>query len=146
MHDVGILVFDYLIPENYYDFLHTKDINNSNQSLESLELATFGIDHQELGAMFLKKWWEMPPTVIGAVTSHHKDYTDEGKSITLAEILSAANKLANENEISHPITTHYKDISSEDFIKRAGLSQEELENFIDQAKLGILAFDCLFES
>jgi hypothetical protein len=114
--------------------------------LESLELATFGIDHQELGAMFLKKWWEMPSIIIGAVTSHHKDYIDEGKNITLAEILSAANKLANENEISHPITTCYEDTSSEDFIKRAGLSQEELENFIDQAKLGILAFDCLFES
>lgn len=65
MHDVGILVFDYLIPENYYDFLHTKDIDNSDQSLESLELAIYGIDHQELGAMFLKKWWVMPPLVIG---------------------------------------------------------------------------------
>jgi HD-like signal output (HDOD) protein len=146
MHDVGILVFDYLIPEDYYDFLHAKDINNSDQSLESLELATFGIDHQELGAMFLKKWWEMPPIVIEAVTSHHKDYVDEGKNITLTEILSAANKLANENEISHPIATRYKDTSSEDFIKKAGLSEEELESFIDQAKLGILAFDCLFES
>jgi HD-like signal output (HDOD) protein len=146
MHDVGILVFDYLIPENYYDFLHTKNFNNSDQSLESLELATFGIDHQELGAMFLKKWWEMPPIVIEAVINHHKDYVDEGKNITLAEILSTANKLANENEISQPIVTLYKDTSSEDFIKRARLSEEELENFTDQAKLGILAFDCLFES
>jgi HD-like signal output (HDOD) protein len=146
MHDVGILVFDYLIPENYYDFLHTKDINNSDQSLESLELATFGIDHQELGAMFLKKWWEMPPIVVEAVTTHHKDYVDRGNDITLAEILSAANKLANENEISHPVVTRYKDVSSEGFIKRAGLSEEELESYIDQAKLGILAFDCLFES
>ncbi len=146
MHDVGILVFDYLVSEKYYDFLNNKDIENSDQSLESLELKTFGIDHQELGAMFLKKWWEMPSLVVEAVTSHHKDYIDEGKEIILAEILSAANKLANENEITHPISTRYENVSSEDFIKRAGISQEELENFIDQAKLGILAFDCLFES
>ncbi len=146
MHDVGFLVFDYLVSEEYCDFLNNKDVKNSNQSLESLELKNFGIDHQELGAWFLKKWWEMPALVVEAVTSHHKDYVDEGNEITLPEILSAANKLANENEISHPISTRYETISSEDFIKRAGISQEDLESFIDQAKLGILAFDCLFES
>ncbi len=146
MHDVGILVFDYLVSEEYCDFLNNKDVKNSNQSLESLELKNFGIDHQELGALFLKKWWQMPTLIVEAVTSHHKDYVDEGNEITLPEILSAANKLANENEISHPISTRYETISSEDFIKRAGISQEDLESFIDQAKLGILAFDCLFES
>ncbi|MBC8282987.1 MAG: HDOD domain-containing protein [Nitrospinae bacterium] len=146
MHDVGILVFDYLAPEKYHEFLSTKDLSASDQPLEELELESFGIDHQELGAMFLKKWWEMPPLVVESVKFHHKDYVDEGNAITLSEILSAANKLANENEISHPIVTRYKETSSEDFIKKSGISQEELDMFIDQAKLGLLAFDCLFES
>jgi HD-like signal output (HDOD) protein len=146
MHDVGILVFDYLAPEEFDEFLHAKDISNSSQSVEALEKVTFGIDHQELGAMFLEKWWELPPLIIGAVTSHHKDYVEEDKNITLPEILSAANRLANEHGISHPVSTQYQEALSEDFIKKANISDDELAFFIDQTKIGLLAFDCLFES
>jgi len=146
MHDVGILVFDYLIPKEFDEFLHAKDISNSSQSVEALEQETFGIDHQELGAMFLEKWWKLPPLTIEAVTRHHKDYVDEGKNVTLPEILSAANRLANEYGISHPISTQYQEVLSEDFIKKANISDDELAFFIDQVKIGLLAFDCLFES
>ncbi|MBT5470468.1 MAG: HDOD domain-containing protein [Nitrospina sp.] len=145
MHDVGILVFDYLVPDEYFAFLHKKDISGSGQPLEALEMETFGINHQELGALFLKKWWELPPIVTDSVTTHHEDYTDGNKKITLVEVLSAANKLANENEISHPVVTKYKEITSEEFMKKSGLSQEQLDMFIDQTKIGLLAFDCLFE-
>jgi hypothetical protein len=83
--------------------------------------------------------------VTDSVTTHHEDYTDGNKKITLVEVLSAANKLANENEISHPVVTKYKEITSEEFMKKSGLSQEQLDMFIDQTKIGLLAFDCLFE-
>ncbi len=143
MHDVGILVFDTLVPEEYNEFLHAKDISNSDQPVETLERATFGIEHQELGSMFLEKWWKLPPIILGAVASHHKEY--EGKEVTLNEILGAANNLANEHGISRPITSQYQEASSEDFIKKTGITDDELAFFIDQAKIGLLAFDCLFE-
>lgn len=146
MHDVGILVFDYLIPDEYNKFLHDKDLSGSSKPVEALELESFGIDHQELGARFLEKWWKLPSTVTGAVTNHHLDYEGEDKDITLTEILSAANKLANEHGISHPISTQYQEALSEDFIKKAGITEDELAFFIDQTKIGLLAFDCLTES
>ncbi|MEK9628963.1 MAG: HDOD domain-containing protein [Nitrospinota bacterium] len=146
MHDVGILVFDYLIPEEYNEFLHEKDLSNSAEPLEVLELKKFGIDHQELGGMFLEKWWKLLPFITTAVTIHHKNYEGQDKEISLTEILSAANKIANEHGIAHPIATQYQETLSEDFIKKTGITQEELEFFIDQTQIGLLAFDCLTES
>ncbi len=146
MHDVGILVFDYLVPEEYNEFIHGKDIKSSSKSLESLEQEFFGVDHQELGALFLAKWWKLPSTITEAVSIHHRDYEIEVKDITLREILSAANKLANEHGISHPIATQYQESISKDFLKKSGITDDELAFFIDQAQIGLLAFDCLTQS
>mgnify|MGYP006426553801 FL=1 len=90
MHDVGILVFNYLIPKEYNNFLIAKDISNSDQPVETLEKATFGVDHQELGAMFLEKHWELPKILVGGATDHHKDYISSG-SINLSHIVSVSN-------------------------------------------------------
>ncbi len=142
MHDVGILVFNYLIPKEYNNFLIAKDISNSDQPVETLEKATFGVDHQELGAMFLEKHWELPKILVGGVTDHHKDYISSG-SINLSHIVSASNKLANENNISHPIISQHKEELSEDFITKANLSSNEIEGFIEKTKIGLLAFDSM---
>ncbi|MFT7614155.1 MAG: HD-like signal output (HDOD) protein [Parvicellaceae bacterium] len=142
MHDVGILVFNYLIPKEYNNFLIAKDISNSDQPVETLEKATFGVDHQELGAMFLEKHWELPKILVGGTTDHHKDYISSG-SINLSHIVSASNKLANENNISHPIMSQHKEELSEDFITKANLSSNEIEGFIEKTKIGLLAFDSM---
>ena len=51
MHDVGILVFDHLISEEYTEFL--KKIKSSDLTLAENETQTFGITHAELGARFI---------------------------------------------------------------------------------------------
>ncbi|KMP10491.1 hypothetical protein UZ36_07415 [Candidatus Nitromaritima sp. SCGC AAA799-C22] len=146
MHDTGILVFDYLIPDEFYDFLLTKDIGSSDQPLNSLEKFVFGIDHPELGAAFLQKWWHVPPLVAEAVKAHHEDLAETGGEIGLIHVVNAANKLADAYGISHPIATRYKDDPAEAFLEGAGISKTELDEFIEQTKIGLLAFDNLFDS
>ncbi|MFT4578283.1 MAG: HD-like signal output (HDOD) protein [Nitrospinales bacterium] len=147
MHDIGILVFDYLIPEEFNKFLIAKDISNSDQPMETLEKLSFGIDHQELGTAFLQQWWPRVPTmVVEAVALHHRDHIKEGKNITLTHVVSAANKLANEHGICQPLMTQYQEELSEDFIHKTGIENSELALFIDQTKIGLLAFEDIFDS
>ncbi|MFT7614156.1 MAG: HD-like signal output (HDOD) protein [Parvicellaceae bacterium] len=146
VHDVGILVLDYLIPEEYNKFLSVKDISSSEQPIEMLEREFFGIDHQELGGMFLQKWWQLPSLVIETVTDHHRNLINDSNGITLAHIVNAANKLANEHEISHPLMTQYKEEVSEEFLLKTGIENSELALFVEKTKIGLLAFEDLFDS
>ena len=146
MHDLGILVFDSLIPKEYNKIFVSQEMSRSDKSVQVLEKETFGIDHQELGAKFLEKWWDLPSKITEAVKVHHDDYQGDGKNVTLAEALSGANKLANENGISHPVMSRYQEALSEDFIKKNGISDDEKAFWIDQTRIGLLAFDCLIES
>lgn len=146
MHDIGILVFDYVTPGEYEKFLIAKDIGSSDLSVETLERAVFGIDHQELGMMFLQKWWKLPPKVSEAIADHHNEDIDDEEKVSLGQIVSAANKLANEHKISHPIMTKHEEKLDESFIIKAGIEQGELEEFIDQTKIGLMVFDDIFDN
>jgi HD-like signal output (HDOD) protein len=69
MHDCGITVFSYLIPEEYTSFLNHAGVEPI--PLEKQETDRFGIDHQELGARFIEKWWQLDQEIIEAVRHHH---------------------------------------------------------------------------
>ncbi len=76
MHDIGVLVFEYLIPGDYTKFV--QEANNSKPLIE-LEIEAFGIGHPELGASFIRKWWSVPDVVAEAVENHHQDkFASEG--------------------------------------------------------------------
>ena len=53
MRDVGILVFDNIIPEKYYKFITLKDLSYTDQPLEELKKDHFKVDHSEAGAIFM---------------------------------------------------------------------------------------------
>jgi len=68
MHDIGIIIFIYIMPGAYFDFLENYD---GRIPLESAEKENFGIDHPELGAYFLEKKWKIPGEIVEAVRGHH---------------------------------------------------------------------------
>ena len=72
MHDVGILVFDNIIPKEYFNFLTLKDLSASDKPLQLLEEEEFGITHPEVGAEFMKKWWSLPPKVASAAMARDR--------------------------------------------------------------------------
>ena len=73
MHDVGIMVLDNIIPRDYFNFLTLKDLSSSDKPLELLEEEEFKIAHPEVGAEFMKKWWDLSPQpqVASAALAHH---------------------------------------------------------------------------
>jgi len=68
LHDIGIIVFFYIMPGAYFDFLEKY---NGELPLEKAEYEAFGIDHAELGAYFLGERWHLPQEIVEAVRGHH---------------------------------------------------------------------------
>ncbi len=99
MHDVGITVFSYLIPDEYTNFLKTVDGNQD--PLEKQEQNRFGIDHQELGALFIEKWWKLDPVIVGAVQHHHSLNQENNRAKTQEEQCQLLVYLANRISIDH---------------------------------------------
>jgi putative nucleotidyltransferase with HDIG domain len=146
MHDVGILVLDNIIPDEYHKFLTLKDLSSSDVSLELIEQDEFEISHPEVGAEFMKKWWSLPPKVASAALSHHEKGPVKGEPLTLDQIVSTANRIANMNEFRHPVATAFKDLPEEGYLDALEISQEELDIVIDTTVMGLMAAETLLRS
>ncbi len=99
MHDLGILVFDFLITEEYSKF--AKDLDKDSSLLEIQEIETFGIGHAELGARFIHHQWPVSPVVVRAVKEHHLPLKNDGSRLTIQKVVNIANQIANVNGIDH---------------------------------------------
>jgi len=146
MHDVGILVFDNIIPKEYFNFLTLKDLSASDKPLQLLEKEEFGITHPEVGAEFMKKWWSLPPKVVSAALTHHGKRPVKGESLTLSQVVSISNCIANMNEFAHPVTTAFEDSPEEGYLDALEISQEELDVVVDTTVIGLMAAETLLRS
>ena len=146
MHDVGILVLDNIIPEEYFTFLTLKDLSSSDKPLELIEEEKFQISHSEVGAIFMRKWWSLPPKVISAALTHHGDGPIRGELLTLSQIVSTANRIANMNEFTHPVSTAFEDPPEEGYLDALKISQEDLDIVIDTTVMGLMAAETLLRS
>jgi len=130
MHDLGIVVFEYLIPDEYFAFV--KSIGPEEASLETLEMETFGIAHSELGAKFIRHYWPMSPVVINAVKNHnHPSSSLNGAALNISQLVGIADQIAIYEGIGHGIGT-LPEIPLEDKIyEKLGISPEELEEILE---------------
>jgi HD-like signal output (HDOD) protein len=143
MHDVGILVLDNIIPQEYSKFLTLKDLSASDKPLEQIEEEEFKISHPEVGAEFMKKWWSLPPKVASAALMHHGKGPVKDELLTLNQIVSTANRIANMHEFTHPVTTAFEDPPEEGYLDALEISQEELDMVIDTTVMGLMAAETL---
>jgi HD-like signal output (HDOD) protein len=102
MHDIGILVFFHLIPEEYIGF--TKKIKRSEEALASLEEAKFGIDHSALGGKFILTKWPVSAKISKSAKLHLQGISDIGESLTIPQIVSLADRIASGYGASHQMT------------------------------------------
>lgn len=144
MHDVGILVLDNVIPEEYYKFLTLKDLSSSDQPLEALEKDHFKIDHSEAGAAFMKKWWAISEKVVTAAAAHHDPRPSKDKEMDLDQLVATANRIANHHGITHPVMTAFEDPPEEGYLDNLKITQEDLDIVIDTTKMGLLAAETVF--
>ncbi len=93
LHDVGIMVFGYLIPEEYHSFL--VKAAEVDKPLHVQEKETFGIDHAELGALYIQKWWRMEEAVELAVDQHHFPIHPETETRQVSQLVNVANGICN---------------------------------------------------
>ena len=146
MHDVGILVLDNIIPQEYFNFLTLKDLSSSDKPLELIEEEEFKIAHPEVGTEFMKKWWALPPKVASAALTHHGKGPVKGEPLTLNQVVSTANRIANMNKFAHPVTTAFEDPPEEGFLDVLEISQEELDVVVDTTVIGLMAAETLLRS
>ena len=97
MHEIGVLVFDYLAPDEYNEFL--PGVKKSDKPLEELEKEQFGINHCRLGAKYVQQWWPVAPQVVKAIRQHHSSLPVAGESIQITHAVFLANQIANEQGI-----------------------------------------------
>jgi len=144
MHDIGIIVFDYLIPDKYSEFL--QQIKSSDLTLAENEAGTFGITHAELGARFMEKWWPVSPGLVEAVRAHHGSPGDDGNTKNIGHLLTTANLLANQNGFGHGIVPEDTAPLEYGILNKLDLDSEELEILIENTKEGLEAAQIILNS
>ena len=146
MRDVGIMVLDNIIPQEYFNFLTLKDLSSSDKPLELLEEEEFEIAHPEVGAEFMRKWWALSPKIVSAVLVHHDKGPVKGQPLTLNQVVSTANRIANMHEITHPVTTAFEDPPEEGYLDALQISREDLDLVVDTTVMGLMAAETLLRS
>jgi HD-like signal output (HDOD) protein len=143
VHDIGLLVYDYLVPEQYNQFLKTSDFQNPEQSLEEMEKNIFGISHTELGAAYLKEWWPVSPKVVEAVKYHGGPGLEKGQTPSLTRLVSTANRIANKYGLDHPFETGQHKSADENYLEALNMTREEMDEMVDWTQIGILAAESI---
>ncbi len=136
MHDVGILVFDYLIPDEYGAMLG--NLGDCDKSLDELELENFGISHSELGALFMERWWPVSKQVVTSVRKHHGPLSESVVSPGISRFINCANQIANHYEIRNGVSPYTHPMSHK-VLKILKLNEGELEAFVDTTRAGVAA-------
>ena len=135
MHDLGIVVFEYLIPDEYFAFV--KSIGPEEASLESLEQEKFGIAHPELGAKFIHHYWQMSPIVINAVENHYHPLSVNGGGLNVSQLVGIADQMAVNEGITHGIGVPHEIPLENKIFEKLGISPEELEEILETTVEGL---------
>lgn len=134
MHDTGVMVFSYLIPDEYQDFLN--NISEEEIPLHTQESEAFGIDHAELGSFFIHYNWRIDESIIQAVRSHHSPLDVIGVDNRIAQLVNIANGICNSQGIINGIKV-YSEMFKDGRWESMGLTQEETDNIRNLVKDGI---------
>lgn len=92
LHDVGIFFLDQYLPDV---FSQMRDLADPNTPRWRQEIQRLGMDHGQMGAKLLERWY-LPVGVVAAVAHHHQPPWDPGPSRQLALVVGAAEALVTE--------------------------------------------------
>jgi len=144
MHDIGILVFDFVLDAEYAEFL--KEVFESDVSLEKLEEERFGIAHPELGAAFIGERWPIAEPVVEAVRLHHIALTGRPRVGVIAKIVDFGNRIANHSGIGNGLTAYQGEAPARGFHALLGYEEAELEALIQQTREGVAQTETVLTS
>ena len=143
MHDIGIMVFNYLIPKEYSGFL--KEVRGIETPLHELEIQKFGISHPELGSLFIEKWWPVPEEVVTSVGKHFLGMSNQGKKYPILLVVIMANAIANTYAMGNGISD-WEEPLNYNFLMQQGLSREILDEIVEETRESLfLAKEVLYK-
>lgn len=140
MHDVGVMVFTYLIPVEYNNFL--KNVMQKEMPLYKQELSVFGIDHAELGAIFISKWWNVDDNISETVRNHHNPKFGDSTSRNCEKLLNIANSICNNQGIYNGIEC-YKEMFSDSAWDGLNLTIDQAADLLEEVKISLSASEGL---
>lgn len=129
MHDVGIIVFSYLMTDEYDAFL--EGVSEENATLDYLEQSKFSIDHVELGAVFLESAWQISGVISAAVRKHHDEFFPSPKKPRIESIVHIANCLCNEHGLTNGIEV-LNDSYDEKLLSGIGINPDSKVNILEE--------------
>jgi HD-like signal output (HDOD) protein len=143
MHDIGIMVFNYLIPVEYSAFL--KEVRGMETPLHDLEIQKFGISHPELGSLFIEKWWPVPEEVVTSVGKHFLGMSNQGEKYPVLHVVIMANAIANTYDMGNGISD-WEEPLNYNFLMQQGLSREILDEIVEETRENLfLAKEVLYK-
>ena len=128
LHDIGMPVLNFKFPEHYQKII--KAIYNGEMtSALSLELETFGFDHQMVGEALLDSW-DFPKSLSQAVRWHHSPGNAEPEHIALTAYTSLGNLFALEMGKGIKKPKRFDD-ERKVALKHLGIAEMEFDSQID---------------
>ncbi len=131
MHDVGIMVFGYIIPEVYSAFL--AKAAEIDKPLHVQEKETFGIDHSELGALYIQRWWKIEQAVELAVAQHHFPIHRDDEFRLIGQLVNVANAICNNQGYENGIQV-FPQMFSDTAWEQIGLNISEAKAIFQDVK------------
>ena len=134
MHDIGIIVFGYLITSKYSDFL--KNSRDEEVLLYEQEKKEFGVDHAEIGALFIDKWWGMDKRISQSVGHNHSSI--QGKDIEYyhEKLVQIANCVCNNQGLTNG-TNFIPDVIKGGFWEEIDIPNIEEEIILNEVQSSI---------
>lgn len=128
MHDIGVMVFAFIIPDEYRLFL--KQVFEKYEPLEVQEYNRFGIDHAELGACFIQKWWKLDEkNCCDPIRKHHLPLTEAGNMGKSGLAVNLANKIINAQGVANGVFAVSENIPDEAW-HNLGFTTEEAQSIL----------------
>jgi len=132
LHDIGKIVLGRLLVDAEEDI--EKLLASRKTSFDKLESEYFGITHQELGKMLLKKW-NFPEEFIKTAELHHNPETKEYDK--LIQVVSLSDLLVKLSGLSTSADGLYYNVDNS-VTERLRLSDEDIIQIIEQGTADFL--------
>ena len=81
--------------------------------------------------------------IVSAALVHHDREPVKGELLTLNQVVSTANRIANMHEITHSVTTAFEVPPEEGYLDVLQISQRDLNVVVDTAVMGLMAAETL---
>ncbi len=100
LHDIGVLLLSESLADDYFHLVE-RSVAES-RPLHQLELEVLGADHQDLGAMLLRRWG-LPFEVAAAAQHHHRADAAPPESRDYVQVVHLADWLALDQGYGSPV-------------------------------------------